>query len=133
VLQDSISPVDNLVWVGHNICGFDIPFLFLRAMVNDIRIPWLPGRNVKPWTPHVCDTLYEVAGTEFKGASLKNVAKVLGIQNPYHDEKDVTNNGELVKSEEGRAQLAQWCANDVRMTREIYRKLTGALPRDQEG
>ena len=43
--------------IGHNIIGFDIPFLWKRAMVLGVKPPFNFPRNPKPWSEHVCDTM----------------------------------------------------------------------------
>ena len=106
--------------VGHNIIGFDIPFLTKRALVLGVKLPpehiW--PRNLKPWDNKVFDTMTQLGnGKEF--ISLDNLASNLGIkgkgnttgkqvhymwQNGLHDE------------------IAEYCADDVRIVREIHER-----------
>lgn len=106
--------------VGHNIIGFDIPFLTKRALVLGVKLPpehiW--PRNLKPWDNKVFDTMTQLGnGKEF--ISLDNLARNLGIngkgnttgkqvhymwQNGLHDE------------------ISEYCADDVRIVREIHER-----------
>lgn len=106
--------------VGHNIIGFDIPFLTKRALVLGVKLPpehiW--PRSLKPWDNKVFDTMTQLGnGKEF--ISLDNLARNLGIkgkgnttgkqvhymwQNGLHDE------------------IAEYCADDVRIVREIHER-----------
>jgi DNA polymerase elongation subunit (family B) len=123
VISDAASPTSILTWCGHNICAFDIPFLNLRSLVHGVTIPWLPGRNSKPWSAQVFDTMYELAGSDYKGFSLKHVCKALGIPNMFYD-KDGGSIAHLWQTPEGKELVMDWCANDVSMTRQIYRRMT---------
>lgn len=49
-------------WVGHNIVGFDLPFLHKRFILNDVPIPSGMPINPKSWDKNVFDTSAEWAG-----------------------------------------------------------------------
>lgn len=106
--------------VGHNIIGFDIPFLTKRALVLGVKLPpeYIWPRSLKPWDNKVFDTMTQLgSGKDF--ISLDNLARNLGIkgkgnttgkqvhymwQNGLHDE------------------IAEYCADDVRIVREIHER-----------
>ena len=48
-------------WVGHNIAGFDLPFLFKRFVINNVPIPSDMPINPKSWDRSVFDTSAEWA------------------------------------------------------------------------
>lgn len=120
MLQDFFNQMQESTLVGHNIIGFDIPFLTKRALVLGVKLPpehiW--PRNLKPWDNRVFDTMLQLGnGKEF--ISLDNLARNLGIkgkgsttgkqvhymwQNGLHDE------------------IAEYCADDVRIVREIHER-----------
>ncbi|AEY69721.1 putative DNA-PolB associated exonuclease [Brucella phage V_19] len=120
MLQDFFNRLNESTLVGHNIIGFDIPFLTKRALVLGVKLPpehiW--PRNLKPWDNRVFDTMLQLGnGKEF--ISLDNLARNLGTkgkgnttgaqvhymwQNGLHDE------------------IAEYCANDVRIVREIHER-----------
>lgn len=120
LIQSFFSSLVESTLVGHNIIGFDIPFLTKRALVLGVKLPpehiW--PRNLKPWDNRVFDTMLQIGnGKEF--ISLDNLARNLGIkgkgnttgkqvhymwQNGLHDE------------------IAEYCADDVRIVREIHER-----------
>lgn len=120
VLSLFFKELQESTLVGHNIIGFDIPFLTKRALVLGVKLPpehiW--PRSLKPWDNKVFDTMLQIGnGKEF--ISLDNLARNLGIkgkgnttgkqvhymwQNGLHDE------------------IAEYCADDVRIVREIHER-----------
>lgn len=56
-------------WIGHNIVGFDLRFLWQRCVINDlpfgIRIP----ADAKPWAEYISDTMLMWKGSSYGGAS----------------------------------------------------------------
>jgi len=110
----------SITLVGHNIIGFDVPFLTKRALVLGVKLPldYIWPRNLKPWDTRVFDTMLQMGnGKDF--ISLDNLAKNLGIkgkgnttgaqvhymwQNGLHDE------------------IAEYCADDVRIVREVHER-----------
>jgi predicted PolB exonuclease-like 3'-5' exonuclease len=123
-LKFQVLGMDNtkVKWIGHNICGFDIPYLWTRCMVNEVDSLFLPRRDNKPWeTSKVFDTLYQVAGKDFKGHSLGNMAKLFGIKDKYPDVDgsmiwDMYREG-LLDS------ISEYCINDVEITRQLYKRI----------
>lgn len=111
-------------WVGHNICGFDLPYLWTRCLVNDVDSIFLPKREYKPWfTEHAFDTLYQLAGTKYSGHSLGNMAKVFGIPDKYPGV-----DGSLIwdMHKQGlHSVIKDYCENDVWITRQLYKRMDG--------
>lgn len=74
----------SLLLAGHNIAGFDIPFLVKRLIFHRISIPTLLIRCVeaKPWDQPVYDTIrvWKFGSSEF--VSLDNMCNFLGIESP---------------------------------------------------
>lgn len=110
-------------FIGHNIIGFDLRFLWQRAMVIGVRPPlWLP-RNPKPWDDNVFDTMTQWAGNENR-ISLDNLCKALGVQC-----KTEGIDGSLVWDyvRDGRInEVADYCRNDVEITRDAFYRMTFA-------
>lgn len=73
--------------IGHNIKGFDVPFLLRRLIVNNIPVP--PVLNVlglKPWEIPHSDTQEMWACGDFGGKiSLDRMAYALGLPSPKTD------------------------------------------------
>lgn len=113
-------------WVGHNVVGFDLPYLWTRSVVHHLDSAFLPDKQIKPWEmDKAFDTLYQLAGKDFKGHSLGNVCKVFGIPDNYPDV-----DGSMIWDmyREGLAEsIQQYCANDVCMTRQLFNRIEGYL------
>jgi uncharacterized protein YprB with RNaseH-like and TPR domain len=88
-----IKDWDNPWWVGHNVSGFDVPFLQVRALHH--QLPALArkmGRlRAKPWEQRVLDTqkLWPATGADRYSHShgirgtrrLDTVCSILGVEN----------------------------------------------------
>lgn len=109
-------------WVGHNVAGFDLPFLWKRCVVLGERAPaWLPA-HPKPWGSEVYDTMVEWAGP--KGTvSLDRLCKMLGI--PGKDGMTGADVWPAVQT--GRLdEVTEYCRDDVERVRSIWRRMTFA-------
>jgi Predicted 3'-5' exonuclease related to the exonuclease domain of PolB len=113
----------SIRWVGHNIVGFDLPCIWWACIRNKVPYAFLPHpRQVKPWeTTKVVDTLYQLAGTNTKGMSLGNMAKLFGIEDrlPDMDGSKVWNMycyGRI-------AEIEDYNIADVEITRELYLRI----------
>lgn len=115
-------PVNHLTVIGHNVSGFDLRFLWQRAVVNGIKRPSCIPWNSKPWDSSIKDTMLIWNPDRDKRISLDKLCKVLGVQ---------TSKGDLDGSKiaqawaDGRHQeIADYCMADVVATRECYRRMT---------
>lgn len=71
---------------GHNIKGFDIPFIFKKMLKYSIKIPnVLDITEKKPWEIKMYDTGDLTKGTGFVSSSLADVAYLLGLKSPKDD------------------------------------------------
>ncbi len=107
---------------GHFIAGFDLRFLWQRAIILGIRMPnWFPFMP-KSWDRSVFDTM-SFAGD--KGTiSLENLCTALGI--PGKDGFD----GSMVADAWARGEyerIASYCRGDVQRVREVHRKMRIAM------
>lgn len=106
--------------IGHNIVGFDIPYIWKRAIVHGIKPPMgrLP-RNPKPWSDSVLDTMTAWAGDR-NHIGLDRLCKVLGIPGKQGmtgaDVWPAIQRGEFDK-------VAAYCAADVEAVRKVARRL----------
>jgi predicted PolB exonuclease-like 3'-5' exonuclease len=110
-------------FVGHNLIGFDLPFLWKRAMVHQIKPPiWFP-RAPKPWSERVADTMLLWDPTQRAGGSMARVCRALGIEG----KGDIDGSQVWPMVREGRiAEVADYCRGDVERTRTMYRRMTFA-------
>jgi hypothetical protein len=101
--------------VGHSVKGFDIPFVFRRALVNYVT----PNRlidvgGLKPWELTCLDTKDLWKGSGYYNASLIAVCLALGIPSP---KSDITGAevGDVYHSEgeAGLTRIAEYCERDV--------------------
>lgn len=108
------------VIVGHNVAGFDLPFLWKRAIVHGIRPPlWIP-RDPKPWSDTVFDTMTQWAGTKDR-ISMDRLCRILGIDGKG-DGPTGADVWPMVKA--GKLdEVAAYCRADVERTRGIYKRL----------
>lgn len=110
------------VWIGHNIHGFDLPFLHKRLIVNGIK-PTVPiPFNVSPADKRVFDTMTKWAGWG-KTIGMKRLCQVLGIE--FTDEIDGSMVFENWLSERYDL-INNHVAADVEKTRAIYKRMTFA-------
>jgi 3'-5' exonuclease len=114
------SDLTETTLVGHNIIGFDIPFLTKRALALGVKPPpehiW--PRSLKPWDNRVFDTMLQLGdGKEF--ISLDNLARNLGIKG----KGNTTGKQVHYMWQQGlHDEIAEYCADDVRIVREIHER-----------
>ncbi|HSA83799.1 MAG TPA: ribonuclease H-like domain-containing protein [Patescibacteria group bacterium] len=117
----------NGVWrfVGHNIWGFDLPFIYKRSIIYGVRpimLPFARYRNVP-----IYDTMMEWELWNMQNRQkLDTLAKVLGLPTSK-DEMDGSMVAEYFK--QGRIEeINKYCMKDVELTRKIYYKMTFETP-----
>jgi len=108
---------------GHNMVGFDLPFLHKRCIVHGIKPPYWMPRNVKPWSDRVYDTMTQWAGDRDR-ISLDRLCRVLGIPGKG-DGPTGADVWPMAQAGEW-DQIADYCAADVERTRAVYRRMTFA-------
>jgi len=126
LIVDSHIRQNNLrrpTFVGHNLAAFDLRFIFQRAVINRVPVPvWFP-RNARPWDDSINDTMLMWAGHAGR-ISLANLCEALGV------ESDNDMDGSMVCDMylQGQiAKIAEYCADDVRITRECWQLMTLTL------
>lgn len=127
ILRDFFASVGDLTKhnhfpicvVGHNVIGFDIRFIWQRAIVLGVRVPgWFP-RDPKPWGNEAFDTMTAFAGQR-STIGMDRLCAALGL--PGKSDIDGSMIGQLWA--EGRHnEIAQYCRDDVARTREIHRRM----------
>lgn len=111
------------VWrfVGHNIWGFDLPFLYKRSIINGVKP--LPLNFARYRNVPIYDTMMEWELWNFGSKqSLDTLAKILDLPTS----KDEMN-GSMVADyfEQGRIEeIKKYCMKDVELTRKVYYKMT---------
>lgn len=111
-------PNERPRFVGHNLVGFDLRFIFQRCVVLGVK----PSRHIpfaaKPWDDMVYDTMLRWNARDFCG--LDKICKALGLGGK--GEIDGSQVWNYVR--DGRiAEVAEYCRKDVQMTRALYKRM----------
>lgn len=115
------------VFIGHNIVGFDLRFLFQRAVINGIKPPSIIPFHAKPWDAQVYDTMAAWAGVGNRVSmdKLCKALKIAGKGSEIGEEIDGSKVWDFVQA--GRiADVAKYCAGDVERVRAIHKAMTFA-------
>lgn len=110
----------GIEFIGHNLTGFDLPFLWKRAVINGLPHAHIP-KDAKHGMGRVFDTMTAWAGYKDR-ISLDTLAGILGLPSSK-DEMD----GSMVCDYwlEGRKEeIATYCKKDVELTRQIYERIS---------
>lgn len=112
--------------VGHNIIGFDLPFLWKRCMVLGIKPPAMFPRSPKPWSELVQDTMLLWDPTQRAGGSMDRLCRLMGI--PGKGDFSGADVWPTIRDggAEGLAKVAAYCRDDVERTRAMFRRMTFA-------
>ena len=113
--------------VGHNIIGFDLPFIFQRCLVNNIAAR--PPVNLGEYNVRgVFDTMKGWWLGSRNRVGLDDVAWALGIESSKTDEVEGSKVFDLYQA--GRlAEIREYNLNDVRVTRKVYERLVACFGR----
>ena len=107
--------------VGHNILGFDAPYIWRRAIANGIRPPafFEPPVELKAWSKGIGDTMIMWSGVRDR-VSLDTLCKVFGI--PGKDGIDGSMVWDMYQN--GRLEeISEYCVEDVEKTSEVYKRM----------
>lgn len=126
----TLEPHD-ITLIGHNIKGFDLPFLRVRAMKHSTPLQHsLPAATAKPWEQPVTDTMEAwPCGSRFGkangSAKLTDIAAFLGIETPPNpiDGSQVL---AAYLDPARRAAIAEHCRHDVEVLRSVWYRMQWA-------
>lgn len=127
-IEQTINPMDGHshgpTWVGHNIIGFDLPFLRKRSVIHSILPPsqLLHAMSARPWTPGVEDTMLMWDADRDKRIGLDRLCKVLSIPSPKQDGIDGSKVAELFAAG-SYERLGEYCCADIEATRRCWRAM----------
>lgn len=124
-MKDFDPDCDELV--GHNIIGFDLPFIFQRCLVHAIQVK--PFVNLGEYNVRgVFDTMHRWWLGAKRHVSLDDLAWALGIESSKTDEVEGSKVYELYQK--GRLDLIRdYNLNDVRLTRKVYERMVASFGR----
>jgi hypothetical protein len=109
------------LFIGHYITGFDLRFLFQRAVILGIKPPSIIPFHAKPWDESVFDTMVKWAGNQ-GSIKLDALCKALGVEG-----KTEGVDGSMVWQmvQEGRiGEVADYCRDDIAATYRAYCRMT---------
>jgi hypothetical protein len=113
--------------VGHNIIGFDLPFIFQRCLVNCISAKPLVDLG-EYRVRGVFDTMHAWWLGARRNVSLDDIAWALGIESSKTAEVEGSKVYDLHQS--GKlAEIREYNLNDVRVTRKVYERMVGCFGR----
>ena len=125
LLKDFDPDKDEIV--GHNILGFDLPFIFQRCLVNNIRVR--PFVDLSEFHARgVFDTMHHWWLGSKRNVSLDDIAWALGIESSKTAEAEGSKVFELYQSNK-LAEIREYNLNDVRLTRKIYDRMVECFGR----
>ena len=109
-------------FIGHNIAGFDLPFLKHRAIIHGIKPPHVLMRAMaaKAWDSTIGDTMLMWSQDREKRVSMDKLCKAFGI--PGKGDFDGSMVAETWPVDPQK--VIDYCIDDVKRTREIYKRLT---------
>lgn len=116
-----IADLSMPIFCGHNIIGFDLRVLKQRAMILGVKTPSCFPLDPRAWDKNVYDTMLKWDSDRQSMISMDLLARALGIEG-----KDGID-GSMVYPmwlEGKHKEISDYCSDDVRMGREIYKKMT---------
>jgi predicted PolB exonuclease-like 3'-5' exonuclease len=124
-MKDFDADCDELV--GHNILGFDLPFIFQRCLVHAIHVR--PFVNLADYNVRgVFDTMHRWWLGARKYVSLDDIAWALGIESSKTSEVEGSKVFDLYQA--GKLDLIrEYNLNDVRVTRKVYERMVASFGR----
>jgi len=126
LMSDFDAECDEIV--GHNIIGFDLPFIFQRCLVDGIAVK--PFVNLGDYNVRgVFDTMRVwCLGDRRARVSLDDIAWALGIESSKTADVEGSRLFELYQA--GKlAEIREYNLNDVRVTRKVYERMVASLGR----
>jgi DNA polymerase elongation subunit (family B) len=123
-----LKPTDGggFIWpviCGHNVAGFDIPFIWQRCMIHGVKLPaWFP-RDPKPWSDDVFDTMTRFAGAR-NMISMDKLCMAFNI--PATDD---ISGADVAKAYEAGEfdKIVDHCKTDVEKVRKIHKLMERAF------
>jgi hypothetical protein len=124
LLSDFDGETDEIV--GHNLLSFDLPFIFQRCLINDIRVQ--PFVNLTSYKRGVFDTMRRWWLGDRRTVSLDDIAWALGIESSKTAQAEGSKVFDLYQA--GKlAEIRQYNLNDVRVTRKVYERMVACFGR----
>lgn len=116
----------EVIFCGHNIKEFDLPYLCRRMLINGLSLPkCLKMNGLKPWQVAHKDTMELWRFGDYKHyTSLDLLAAVLGVNSSKTD-MDGSMVGHAYWQENDLESISSYCLQDIYTTAMVYLKLKG--------
>lgn len=111
-----------LTVIGHNVAGFDLPFLKHRSIINRVTPPAaiLKAMNARPWDNCIADTMLMWSSDREKRASMDKLCKAFGIDGKGDFDGSMVADTWPVDPQK----VVDYCCADVERTRQMYYRMT---------
>lgn len=121
VFQGYTSDVPLTV-IGHNVAGFDLPFLKHRSIINRVTPPAaiLKAMNARPWDNCIADTMLMWSSDREKRASMDKLCRAFGIEGKGDFDGSMVADTWPVDPQK----VVDYCCADVERTRALYYRMT---------
>ncbi len=111
------------IWVGHSIAGFDVPWIKMHAL--RLRHPLSDRIPFEKWGKGLDDTKEMASVTDPRnGRKLADLCRFFGIEGKGEGLDGSKVYDAWLNNEHEK--ISRYCAQDVAMTRDLYRVLVGA-------
>jgi hypothetical protein len=112
----------RMKWVGHNIKGFDLPYIIKRSLINNLTVPTaFHLHKQKPWENCLLDTqdVWKFGG--WNSAKLGLISELLGIPSP----KDAMSGPEVNEYywNDRLEEIKVYCEKDIQATANVMLKM----------
>ena len=113
---------DTHTYVGHNIAGFDLPFLKHRAIVHGIKpnVSLWKAMHAKPWDSCIADTMLMWSADRERRVGLDKLCRAMGIPGKGDFDGSMVAATWPVDPEK----VIAYCKGDVERVRAVYKRLT---------
>lgn len=119
-------PKTRVTWVGHNVLGFDLPFLWKRHVIRQVQ-PRLPiPYNAGAWSDEIEDTMLMWTGQRTQFMKLDELLSVLGI--PSGDPIEGSEVWDWLEKGEKQV-VVEHCVRNVDETRQAWIRMKRATLR----
>lgn len=114
----------GVIVCGHNVAGFDLRFLWQRAVINGLKPPYAlhTAMKAKPWDKTIADTMLMWSPEYGKKISLDALCRALKVESPKGD-MDGSKVWDAFKAGQF-DRISDYCRGDVAAVRECYRRMT---------
>lgn len=114
--------MQQVTFIGHNIIGFDLPFIKHRSIINGVRPPasLIKAFDAKPWGNEVADTMLMWSSDKEKRVSMDKLCKAFGIQGKGDFDGSMVAETWPINPQK----VIDYCADDVRRTRDMFKRMT---------